>query len=118
MKVRQHVWVLGRCKICGADEISIVAARHNTTADKPDERTCLERDDYQSDARPEPFRRQYAHEDFDFISARIIELRREAVPKCKVTSNPLFECLRSSAKCGDSCPDRDAWVGPEAGAFC
>ena len=123
MKVRQHVWVLGRCKICGADEISIVAERHNTTADKPDERTCLERDDYQSGLCPEPTRRMFAHEDADFIAQRIAQIREDAKPKCKLNGSTLLSaCLRSTSKCSDTCPDRDDWTGPEkaeeAGAFC
>ena len=124
MKVRQHVWLLGRCKICGADEVSVVADRHNVSGPLPvDERQCVERDDYQSDLRPEPARRTFGCEDAEFIAQRIAQLREDAKPKCKLNGSTLLaNCLRSPSKCSDACPDRDDWTGPEkaeeVGAYC
>lgn len=57
--------------------------------------------------------RSRAADDADTITTRINELREEAKPRCP--NNPgitLYNCLRSSSRCGDSCPHAKDWMGP------
>lgn len=71
----------------------------------------------------------YAADDFAAIRAALYAHRTEAVPRCPIANDrTLYNCLRSPARCGDTCPHRDAWIGPEenvdvtkyaaAGAYC
>lgn len=60
--------------------------------------------------------RSRAADSFVEIRARIAELKLmvERVEMCPVhISRPLAECLRSSARCGDACPLRADWIGPQ-----
>lgn len=125
MKVREHTYVAGKCLWCGAKDVALLIAaaraRGDTDDVEPDTRTCIERDDYSGRLRPEPARRLYACEDADTITGRIAEIEAERRPKCPVTRNDLHACLRTSSRCGEHCPHRDIWVGPEpdaAGAYC
>lgn len=68
----------------------------------------------QLDIRPEPARRVFGCEDAEFIAQRIIQIREDAKPRCKLNGNmSLTDCLRSPTKCGENCPDRDYWTGPQ-----
>jgi hypothetical protein len=50
---------------------------------------------------------------FDFIRARLQEIRTAAVPVCPLNPDrTLFNCLRTSARCPESCPHRGDWIGP------
>jgi len=123
MIVREHSYVLGKCRWCGAKDLPTLireaTERGETGEVVDDERSCLARDDGFRSLRPEPVRRQFAHEDFEFILARMNEIDRDAKPKCSVTQNVLFNCIHTAARCGDNCPHQALWVGPEeAGAYC
>lgn len=81
MKVREHIWVASRCVACGAQDWAAIC-RIAITAGKgvisgPDERQCIEREDYIVALCPEPARRHPACEDTDTIAARIADLYRE-----------------------------------------
>ena len=70
----------------------------------------------------------YAADDFAAIRAALYAHRADAIPRCPIASDrTLYNSLRSPARCGDTCPHRDAWIGPEenanaasaaAGAYC
>lgn len=118
MKIRTHVFALGKCVFCGARQ-EIAETDPETGFPMPDTRTCVERDIGSHDLRPEPKRREYGCEDFAAIQARIAEIREAAKPLCTISGQLLERCLRSSAKCGESCHNRDDWTGPaEAGVYC
>jgi hypothetical protein len=56
-----------------------------------------------------------ACEDADTISRRIAELREAALPRCPLMpEKPLYDCLRTSTRCGEKCPHHADWLGPEA----
>jgi hypothetical protein len=84
MKVREHVWVADVCIICGAQSWAKLRAQAvllgKGDPGVADERACLEREDYAGELRPEPKRREYAVEDADTISARLVELAKERLP--------------------------------------
>lgn len=127
MKIRQHVFTLGRCIYCGAKDLPTLAAEAKERGFlgevKPDERSCIEREDGQNSLRPEPARRQLACEDADAIHAAMIAIREAAKPRCPSTKKTVHDCLRTSARCPETCPHHEFWVGPElppeaAGAYC
>lgn len=63
----------------------------------------------------------FAADSFDEIRAARDKIRAEAVPQCPVNAGmTLFNCLRSSTKCGEKCPLKEEWIGPDpaAGAYC
>jgi len=117
LKVREHTYINGVCRWCGAKDLSALIAEARALGKdgevKPDERSCIEREDYQSNLRPEPVRRIPACEDSETISARLAELAEERQPKCSLTGQLLYTCLRSSAVCGVNCPHPGAWIGPD-----
>lgn len=118
MKVQEHSFAAGICIWCGAKDLPTLLAMAKSLgihgeAPPPEQRSCIEREDYAGKLCPEPQRRQYACEDFDAILGRVNQIKEEAQPRCPITSNPLYGCLRAAAKCGDNCPHRDAWIGPE-----
>ena len=83
-KVKQHVWAGSYCIYCGA--LTFPRLQHylgglGKPVPQTDERQCVERYDYVNGGKlaPEPSRRQYACDDADVISARLRELRAEAV---------------------------------------
>jgi hypothetical protein len=52
-------------------------------------------------------------DDATTITARIIEIREEAKPRCPQNSGRyLHDCLRSSTQCNDVCPLKGDWIGP------
>ncbi len=54
---------------------------------------------------------------FDFIRARLEEIRATAVPVCPLNpARRLFDCLRSAARCPENCPGRGDWMGPQSDA--
>ena len=54
---------------------------------------------------------------FDFIRARLAEIRAAAVAVCPINpGRSLFDCLRSAARCPESCPHRADWIGPQSDA--
>ena len=54
-----------------------------------------------------------AADDVDTIYASILRIRDESVPKCPISeARRLYDCLRSPAKCGATCPHKDGWIGP------
>ncbi len=58
--------------------------------------------------------RGYAADDFTLIRARKAEILADEEPKCPSNSaRLLFDCLRSSSQCGDTCPYRGDWIGPQ-----
>ena len=62
---------------------------------------------------PEPKRREIACEDADIIAIRMAQIREAERPMCPlVACRTLYDCLRTAAQCGDSCPHRHEWVGP------
>ena len=121
MKIREHVFTLGRCVFCGARQETTEVDEFGNRL--PDTRTCVERDIGAHVLRPEPARRTLAHEDFKAIRAAMIAIREAAKPRCEATQKTVHDCLRTSAKCPEACPHSAYWVGPEfmpeeAGAFC
>jgi hypothetical protein len=55
-----------------------------------------------------------AADDFEFIRARLAELRAVSEPKCpQAGDRTLHDCLRSSARCPDACPHFNDWIGPQ-----
>jgi hypothetical protein len=57
-----------------------------------------------------------AADDVDAIYAAIQRVREEAVPMCPIAeTRRLYDCLRSPARCGVTCPHKDDWIGPEGG---
>jgi len=83
MKLREHVWVFDKCIVCGAFAWATVRSKAvlegKTDPGTTDERTCLERDDYQTRLCPAPARRQFAYEDFDTIKRRIDEIEAQRI---------------------------------------
>lgn len=83
MKIREHVWVADACLVCGAMSWAKLRAQAvlagKTDPGTTDERQCLEREDYVSDLRPEPKRREYACEQFEEIKRRADEVAKESV---------------------------------------
>ena len=58
--------------------------------------------------------RARAADDYDIIRTAMIRIRDDAIPKCPVAEGRrLYECLRSVARCGVSCPHKDDWIGPD-----
>jgi len=54
---------------------------------------------------------------FDFIRTRLREIRAAEVPFCPLNmGRTLFDCLRSAARCPETCPDRNDWIGPQSDA--
>lgn len=54
-----------------------------------------------------------AADDVEVISARIKDLANENKPKCPTSEGRLlYDCLRMSAKCPETCPHHHAWIGP------
>jgi len=52
---------------------------------------------------------------FDFIRTRIEEIRAAEVPFCPLNPDrTLFNCLRSSGRCPESCPHHSDWMGPQS----
>jgi hypothetical protein len=124
MKIREHIFLPGgKCMICGATRIELLASQLGKTDAPEDQRSCLLREDWGGKQRPEPARRTYAHEDFDAIQAAMIAIREAAKPRCAQSGQTVHDCLRTSARCPETCPNHEFWVGPqiapeEAGAFC
>lgn len=55
-----------------------------------------------------------AADDATAISARIQEIRQAETPMCPVhEGRTLYDCLRSSSRCSDSCEYHRDWIGPE-----
>ena len=53
-------------------------------------------------------------DDADTITARIIEIRKEAQPRCpQAPSKLLYNCLREHAQCPPQCPFVNDWIGPK-----
>lgn len=80
MKVREHIWVVDKCVVCGAmswERLCSLAAAAGKAIPLTDERQCLEREDHVGKLCPEPARRQIASEAFDEIGARAAELEKE-----------------------------------------
>ena len=54
-----------------------------------------------------------AADDFDTIRAMMEALHAPAM--CRIVpARTLTDCLKSSTRCTESCPDRDRWTGPDA----
>jgi hypothetical protein len=52
---------------------------------------------------------------FDSIRTRMAEIRAAEVQFCPLnTLRTLFNCLRSLARCPESCPYRNDWMGPQS----
>jgi len=121
MKIREHLFALGRCQFCGArQEITEV---DELGCPMPDTRSCIEREDYQTRPRPEPKLRQIACEDAEAIMAAMLAIREAAKPRCAQSGQTVHDCLRTSARCPETCHHREFWTGPqiapeEAGAYC
>lgn len=94
------------CRHCGAKSLNGTFG---------DQATCTPREVVTDPhIRPEPERRQFAIEDFDVISSSIIRIRAQADVRCPQNSGrTLYDCLRSTTACGESCEFRKDWIGPE-----
>lgn len=56
----------------------------------------------------------YAADDYTLINSRIKEIKTQEEPKCPRNNGvTLFNCLRSSTRCGAECPNFHDWIGPE-----
>lgn len=55
-----------------------------------------------------------AADSFAEILANRDRIRKEAEPQCPFSpGRNLYDCLRSTARCGDACPNKNDWIGPE-----
>ena len=58
-------------------------------------------------------------DEFDAIRARLAQLREEAIPRCPMLpTQTLHECLRSSSRCNNSCPNHGDWIGDTSTSSC
>lgn len=107
MRINRHEFAGGvgsRCLVCGS------VRRDDSEAGTP--LGCIDRE-----VRPEPQRRRIACEDADAISRRIAEIKADKVPRCPLfAERKLYDCLRSSSRCGEPCPLKNDWIGPETAA--
>jgi hypothetical protein len=53
-------------------------------------------------------------DDFDEIRRHRERIRAEEQPRCPTNASmTLYACLRSPSRCGESCPYKADWLGPQ-----
>ena len=56
----------------------------------------------------------YAADDIETVYTRIHEIRKAEEPRCPMSQDrTLHSCLRSSSRCGEECPNKSDWIGPQ-----
>jgi hypothetical protein len=56
----------------------------------------------------------HAADDFEFIRARLAEIRLEETPRCpRAPSKTLHDCLREQGRCPEDCQHHTDWIGPQ-----
>lgn len=54
-------------------------------------------------------------DEFDLIRRRISEIHEAEQLRCPTQSyRTLHDCQRNPSRCGDSCPYRGDWIGPQS----